>query len=98
MKFLFIDSAALSLARVRQRVRKGGHNVPEADVLRRFARTFSNFWNIYRELADLWLLTYNDAEGPQDVALGTRLGSVVLDQSLFRQFLRVAKSDDAKNN
>ena len=30
--FIFVDSPDLCVARVKQRVRKGGHFVPEADV------------------------------------------------------------------
>src|SRR6266853_2787937 len=33
--YLWLPSVALSLRRVRQRVRKGGHDVPEADLRRR---------------------------------------------------------------
>jgi predicted ABC-type ATPase len=95
MKFLFISSAELSLARVRQRVRKGGHNVPDADVLRRFSRTFRNFWRLYRPLADLWVVAYNDASGPQDAVIGTPVGSLILDEALFQKFIRIAESDDA---
>lgn len=95
MKFLFISSAELSLARVRQRVRKGGHDVPAADVFRRFSRTFRNFWRLYRPLADLWVVAYNDASGPQDAVIGTPVGNVVLDEALFRQFMQIAESDDA---
>jgi len=34
--YLWLPSVAMSLRRVRQRVRKGGHDVPEADLRRRF--------------------------------------------------------------
>jgi predicted ABC-type ATPase len=94
MKFLFISSAGLSLARVRQRVRKGGHDVPAEDVFRRFSRTFHNFWRLYRPLADLWVVAYNDANGPQDAAIGTPLGSIVLDAALFQKFLQIAEREN----
>jgi predicted ABC-type ATPase len=35
-------------------VRQGGHDVPRADVLRRFARGWHNFQAAYRPLADAW--------------------------------------------
>jgi predicted ABC-type ATPase len=50
--FIYLDSADTSVARVRERVRRGGHDVPESDIRRRFHRCFSNFWRIYREIAD----------------------------------------------
>jgi predicted ABC-type ATPase len=33
-------------------VRQGGHHVPQADVLRRFHRSWENFRHTYRPLAD----------------------------------------------
>jgi predicted ABC-type ATPase len=40
--FICLDSAALSVARVRQRVRQGGHDVPDAKLRARFPRTLAN--------------------------------------------------------
>ncbi len=36
------------------RVKQGGHDVPRADVLRRFDRSWVNFEKRYRLLADAW--------------------------------------------
>lgn len=49
--FIFLDSPELCLARITERVARGGHGVPEEDVRRRFARSLKNFWRIYRPLA-----------------------------------------------
>ena len=38
-----LPSARLALRRIAARVRQGGHNVPRADVLRRFTRSWNNF-------------------------------------------------------
>jgi predicted ABC-type ATPase len=40
--FVGVDSAALSIARVGQRVRHGGHDVPNATLQARFPRTLAN--------------------------------------------------------
>lgn len=37
--FIFLDSADTCIVRVRERVRRGGHNVPEEDIRRRFSRS-----------------------------------------------------------
>ncbi|MCY4047593.1 MAG: AAA family ATPase [Candidatus Dadabacteria bacterium] len=44
MVYLWIPSAETSLNRVRQRVRQGGHNVPERDIRRRYGRTLRNLF------------------------------------------------------
>lgn len=42
--YLWLPNVAMSLRRVRQRVRKGGHDVPEADLRRRFLPSLRNFF------------------------------------------------------
>lgn len=52
--YLKIGSPQLALRRISARVKQGGHNVPRADVLRRFKRSWTNFVSVYRPLADRW--------------------------------------------
>src|ERR1700721_4694383 len=47
--FLWVKSAVVALSRVRERVVKGGHDVPEAVVRRRFGRSIKNFFEGNRE-------------------------------------------------
>ena len=70
-----------------QRVRAGGHNVPESDIRRRFERSIRNFWTIYRELADNWVLLYNGMTTLQDIAVGAGNQTAVRDSELFAAFL-----------
>ena len=42
LHYISLDSPAQALDRVRTRVAQGGHNVPEPDVRRRFARSLAN--------------------------------------------------------
>lgn len=54
--FLWLPSADLAVRRVANRVRQGGHQVPETDVRRRFAAGLRNFVRLYRPLVDDWWL------------------------------------------
>jgi predicted ABC-type ATPase len=54
--YLWVPNAELVVSRVRERVLRGGHNVPEVDIRRRFERSFRNFLEDYRPLADRWIL------------------------------------------
>jgi predicted ABC-type ATPase len=65
MVFLRLPSHRLSLRRIAARVRQGGHNVPRADVLRRFARGWENFETHYRPLVDAWVVYDNSGERPR---------------------------------
>jgi predicted ABC-type ATPase len=50
--YLKLDDVRISIERIAARVRTGGHNVPEADARRRFARSLHNFEIHYRPLAN----------------------------------------------
>ena len=65
--FLQLDSVEEAIARVAQRVRQGGHDIPEATIRRRFAAGRDNFERLYAPQADAWAL-YNNS-GPQPVLL-----------------------------
>jgi predicted ABC-type ATPase len=63
--FLKLPSSRLALKRIAARVRQGGHDVPKADVLRRFIRGWENFQNQYRPLADAWAVFDNSQSTPR---------------------------------
>ena len=63
--YLRISSPRLALRRIAARVKQGGHNVPRADVVRRFARSWNNFEKHYCLLADRWSLYDNSAVMPK---------------------------------
>lgn len=62
--FLRLRSSQLALRRIAARVRQGGHDVPKADVLRRFERGWTNFDAVYRPLADAWAVYDNSGPRP----------------------------------
>jgi predicted ABC-type ATPase len=66
--YLWIPSVELALARIRERVLRGGHDVPEAVVRRRFDRSATNFLTHYQALADTWILFDNSAAALSIVA------------------------------
>ena len=65
--FLQLDSVDEAIARVAQRVRQGGHDVPAATIRRRFVAGLKNFEHLYAPQVDAWAL-YNNS-GPQPVLL-----------------------------
>jgi predicted ABC-type ATPase len=65
MVYLRLHSAQLALRRVAGRVRQGRHDVPRADVIRRFSRGWENFQRIYRPLADSWAVYDNSGHTPR---------------------------------
>lgn len=69
--FLWLASADLAVKRVQDRVRLGGHNVPETDIRRRYVSGLRNFFCLYQPLTTTWRFYDNsDPSGPRLVARG----------------------------
>lgn len=67
--FLSLPSPELALARVAERVRQGGHDVPEEVVRRRFVVGLRNFFARYPPIVDSWQVFDNSLpSGPRLVA------------------------------
>ncbi len=62
--YLRLPSAEASVARVAKRVAQGGHNIPERDIRRRFARSLEYFESRYKPIVDEWYMweSLEDAE------------------------------------
>jgi len=46
--YLWLPSVDLAIQRVADRVRQGGHNIPESDIRRRFSKSLHNLLQLYR--------------------------------------------------
>jgi predicted ABC-type ATPase len=71
--FLWLPSPDYAVARVAERVKMGGHNVPEETIHRRYHAGLKNFFTIYQPLADTWRMYDNSAPGePHLLSYGER--------------------------
>jgi predicted ABC-type ATPase len=69
--FLWLPNPEFAIARVRERVRLGGHAVPEETVRRRYRAGIQNFFQLYQPLADTWRFYDNsDTAAPRLIASG----------------------------
>ncbi|TWU00075.1 Zeta toxin [Botrimarina colliarenosi] len=91
--FTFVDAPATSIARVAQRVRTGGHFVPDEDVIRRFYRSIRNFWLQYRLVADLWTLFDNRFTSECKVAFGDTEKTQIIHRQAMSEFLSIVEGD-----
>lgn len=91
--FLWLSSADLAVQRVRERVRAGGHNVPEEVVRRRYRKGIHNFLSLYQELADTWAIYDNTVlESPDTIAMGIgKKGLNIHNEVLWAKFLDEGK-------
>jgi len=63
LHYLWLSSPVQAIARVRQRVRQGGHHVPAADIRRRFKRSLIHLTDDYLPLANRWAV-WDSRGGP----------------------------------
>ena len=61
--FFFLENEEQAIARVAQRVKNGGHGIPEEDIRRRFTRGIYNLINLYMPICDS-VLVYNNMRTP----------------------------------
>jgi predicted ABC-type ATPase len=72
LNYFWLRSADLAVSRVRARVRKGGHDIPEDTIRQRYGRSLSNFWERYRHEADAWYVYDNSEDKATLIAAGHR--------------------------
>lgn len=89
--FVFIDTVELCKKRIRIRVKKGGHNVLNEDIERRFTRSIHNFWYKYRFTADSWQIIYNGKDRPIEVAFDEENNYLIIDKEYFDKFKEIVK-------
>ena len=81
--FLWVPTDDITLSRVKERVLKGGHDVPEADIRRRFNRSIQNFLCHYRRLSDSWVLFDNSKMPPSEIAFEKEGELRIIDRDVY---------------
>ncbi len=85
--YLSIPSNKLAQERIKQRVKEGGHNVPVADINRRFKRSWRNFINLYKPLTNSWILFDNSDLKPVEIAKSNKGKLEILNKFLYTQLM-----------
>jgi predicted ABC-type ATPase len=83
--FLWLPNADIAVARVENRVRQGGHPVPEADIRRRYQSGLRNLFHLYRPLLDAWWLYDASRRPPKLIASEERARLRIRQRKLYRR-------------
>jgi len=83
--FLWLPTMEMSIQRVADRVKKGGHDIPEKVVRRRFAAGIRNLFDLYDPLLDSWVLFDNSDAKPIKIAIKEAGELLVLQQDVFEK-------------
>jgi predicted ABC-type ATPase len=94
--YYWLESANVAISRVAERVRAGGHHVPDDTVRRRYARSVRNFLELYRPVVTTWQVYDNTHGARRLIAFNNGYFDTVLDHDLWGAFNRSA--DDAGTN
>ena len=88
--FLALPTAQLAINRVALRVKLGGHNIPEADITRRFQRSLHNLFNLYIPIADKWCVLDNALGKLENIASGSLKRKQVKDKDTWQHLQQIA--------
>jgi predicted ABC-type ATPase len=97
--YSWVHSPEISIARIKTRVRNGGHFVPDNVVRRRFARSARNLIRLYIPLASRWRVYDNSSGlGPTLVGRKTEGGDArVLKRALWARLTEIADEGPDKS-
>ncbi|WP_293663078.1 zeta toxin family protein [Rhodoferax sp. OV413] len=70
--FLRLTQPDLAVQRVAERVRQGGHHIPEDIIRRRFQAGLIMLQTVYQPLVDQWAVYDNAGDAPQLIAGGAK--------------------------
>ncbi len=91
--FLWLPSVDLAVSRVANRVRQGGHGIPEMDIRRRFQAGLRNLRELYMPLCDnCWI--YDASVIPPIEIAASEYGQLHVSRSdLFDRFTKMTKGE-----
>ena len=95
--YLWLPNVSLCLRRIKQRVRKGGHDVPPSDVRRRFGSSLRNFFQYYLPLADRAVLFDASSYPPQTIARWSERGFECMIPRTYEEVREQAQSGKKQN-
>ena len=86
--FFWLNSPELAIQRVAERVSKGGHDIPEDIIRRRYVSGIQNLFNLYAAEVDSWSIYDNSTTLRRNVAVGGKtIKTVINDEEIYNQII-----------
>ena len=90
--FFWLNSPELALKRVAERVSKGGHNIPEPVIRRRYAAGIRNLFTIFMDRVDFWGIYDNSQVPRREIACGgLNAETIISEEPLFKKLKNYVK-------
>ena len=89
--FFWLNSPELAMQRVAERVAKGGHNIPESVISRRYVAGIRNLFHLFMSEVDYWELYDNSSYPAVQVAYGGKEEIVIKVYSVYDKIRNYVK-------
>lgn len=89
--YLWLPSVNMAVQRVADRVRQGGHNIPESDIRHRFSKSLHNLFQLYRPVCDTMYFFDNSGNVPRLIFEEWGSAIKVYDKELYAGLLQEKK-------
>jgi len=81
--FYYLDSPDLAVKRVARRVENGGHDIPIETIYRRYNRGLENFFKIYKDNCQYWIMINNSDTNTSIIAEGNIQNLIIHNQDIW---------------
>lgn len=85
--YLYLPDVQMSIERVAERVKHGGHSIPLASIVRRYPRSIRNLINDYASLCDSVICLDNSQEDESIIFVQTAQGRIIKDEGIYQQLI-----------
>lgn len=83
--YIWLNSPDLAVERVAVRVKKGGHNIPEDVVRRRYRKGIANLFRLFMPVCDTWIIADNSQGILEPVARkDSEFGHIIENSDLWK--------------
>ena len=90
--FFWLNSPELAIRRVAERVAKGGHNIPEPIIRRRYTAGLKNLFNLFMDQVDYWDIYDNSDYPRKQIACGGKNAKTIINEDIkFNQLKRYVR-------
>ncbi|MBR1484709.1 MAG: zeta toxin family protein [Prevotella sp.] len=90
--YFWLNSPELAMQRVAERVSKGGHDIPETVIRRRYAAGMNNLFKLFMPAVDYWAVFDNSGTPRRKIAVGGYLTKTdITDPDLYEKMKAYVK-------
>jgi len=92
--YFWLPSPEMAIKRIEDRVKAGGHYIPENVVRRRYKMGISYLFDYYIPLVDRWMLADNSLKEYSLIAEGNKVETIVVDQIKYQYILEYSQMEE----